>query len=52
MGTREDLLRVIDLVGEGRLRPVVDRVLPMAEVKQAHELLENRAVFGKIVLQP
>ena len=52
MGTQEDVLRVVQLVGEGRLRPVVDRVLPMAEVKEAHMLLETRGVFGKIVLQP
>lgn len=52
MGTRQDVLRVVELVSEGRLRPVVDRVLPMAEVKEAHKLLETRSVFGKIVLQP
>ncbi len=52
MGSRGDLLQVIDLVGDGKLSPVVDRVLPMSEVKQAHELLEDRAVFGKIVLLP
>lgn len=52
MGTREDVLEVIRLVGIGALRPVVDRVLPMAEVRNAHELLESRRVFGKIVLTP
>lgn len=52
MGTRGDLLKIIRLVGEGRLRPIVDSVLPMAEIRRAHELLETRQVFGKIVLQP
>ncbi|MEE2887194.1 MAG: zinc-binding dehydrogenase [Planctomycetota bacterium] len=52
MGTRDDALEVIRLAGSGSLRPVVDRVLPMAEVHLAHELLESRSVFGKIVLTP
>lgn len=52
MGTRGDLLKIIRLVGDGQLRPVVDTVLPMDEVRRAHELLESRQVFGKIVLQP
>ena len=52
MGTRSDALEVIRLVGTGALRPVIDRVLPMSEVRTAHELLESRQVFGKIVLTP
>lgn len=34
----------------GRLKPVVDEVLPVADVKRAHERLEANATFGKIVL--
>jgi NADPH:quinone reductase-like Zn-dependent oxidoreductase len=30
----------------------VDRVLPLSEARQAHELIEDRAQFGKIVLRP
>lgn len=35
---------------EGSLRPVIDRVLPLEEVAQAHEALETGEVFGKVVL--
>lgn len=52
MGSRGNLLRVLDLVAEGRLRPVIDRVLPLSEVQAAHRLLGERAQFGKIVLVP
>jgi NADPH:quinone reductase-like Zn-dependent oxidoreductase len=41
---------VIDRVAAGQLRPVVDRVLPLADIAAAHLALEARDVFGKIVL--
>ena len=52
MGSAAELLQVLAFVGEGRLRPVVDRVLPLAEVRAAQALLAERAQFGKIVLLP
>jgi NADPH:quinone reductase-like Zn-dependent oxidoreductase len=52
MGSRGELLRVVDLVGKGLLRPVVDRVLPLSEVRAAHEAMGRREQFGKIVLVP
>jgi NADPH:quinone reductase-like Zn-dependent oxidoreductase len=52
MGTAGDLLEVLRFVGEGRLRPVVDRTLPLAEARAGQELLADRAQFGKIVLVP
>jgi NADPH:quinone reductase-like Zn-dependent oxidoreductase len=52
MGTAGDLVDVLKFVGEGRLRPVVDRVLPLAEARKGQDLLSERAQFGKIVLVP
>jgi NADPH:quinone reductase-like Zn-dependent oxidoreductase len=52
MGTAGDLLEVLRFVGEGKLRPVVDRVLPLAEARAGQGLLSERAQFGKIVLSP
>jgi NADPH:quinone reductase-like Zn-dependent oxidoreductase len=52
MGTAADLLEVLRFVGEGKLRPVVDRVLPLAEARKGQDLLSERAQFGKIVLVP
>ncbi len=52
MGTGGDLIEVLRFVSEGKLRPVVDRVLPLGEVRAAQGLLAERAQFGKIVLRP
>ena len=51
MGSRGSLLRILELAGTGRLRPVIDRVLPMSEVREAHRLVAERDTFGKIVLE-
>ena len=50
MGSGHELMRVLDHVGAGRLRPIVDAVLPWDRVAEAHRRLESREVFGKIVL--
>jgi len=51
MGSKGELLRIVDLVKDGKLNPVIDRVLLLAEAKQAHQLLARREQFGKIVLE-
>src|SRR5574337_828781 len=50
MGSKAELYDVLKLIGRRKLRAVVDRVLPLAQCAQAHELLEKREQFGKIVL--
>jgi len=52
MGTAGDLLQVLRHVSEGKLRPVVDRILPLADAVKGQALLSERAQFGKIVLVP
>lgn len=52
MGSKSELLEALKFVREGKIRAVVDRVLPLSEARQAHELIEDRAQFGKIVLRP
>lgn len=50
MGSKADLIRVVQLVGAGKLKAVVDSTLPMARLPEAFEKLEKRQAFGKIVL--
>ena len=52
MGSKAELLEALKFVREGKIRAVVDRVLPLSEARQAHEVIENRAQFGKVVVKP
>ncbi len=50
--SREDVTRLLDLVAADQLQPVIDQVLPLDEIREAERLLEDREVFGKIVVTP
>ena len=52
MGTLGDLHQVLKFVFKKELRPVVDEVYPLSEIRAAHERLENKEQFGKVVLIP
>jgi NADPH:quinone reductase-like Zn-dependent oxidoreductase len=52
MGRKSDLNDVLRHVASGALRPVVDSVRPLAEARAAHERIEAREHFGKLVLVP
>ena len=52
MGSKAELLSAMNFIGTGQIRAVVDRTLPLAEARKAHELMEDRAQFGKLVLMP
>lgn len=47
----EDLVALLDLVSNGKLKPCIDRVLPLEEVNEAFRLIEDREVFGKLVIR-
>ncbi len=51
MGGTYELVDVLSHVAAGRLRPVVHAVLPFDRVADAHRMLADRAVFGKLVLK-
>ncbi len=52
MGTPAEFRQAMNLVFDGVATPPIHSVLPLEEVRKAHELLEAGGVFGKIVLQP
>jgi NADPH:quinone reductase-like Zn-dependent oxidoreductase len=46
-----DLAEIAKLIDDGKVKPVVETVLPLAEARRAHELSETRHARGKIVLK-
>ncbi len=50
--TLDELSQALDLVVDGTLTPRIDDVLPLADAYEAHARLEQRAVAGRLVLQP
>lgn len=52
MAPQRDFRTVMGLVFAGRLKPVIDRALPLREAAEAHRLLEGGQAFGKLILIP
>ena len=52
MGSKAELIEAMKFVERGAIRAVIDRTLPLSEARKAHELMEDRAQFGKLVLVP
>jgi NADPH:quinone reductase-like Zn-dependent oxidoreductase len=50
MGSKADLIRIVDLLAQGKLKTVVDSEFPMNELRKAHERVESRKIFGKVVV--
>jgi NADPH:quinone reductase-like Zn-dependent oxidoreductase len=49
---RNDLEALLRLVQDGKIRPVIDTVLPLHEAREGMRLLEERAVIGKVIITP
>lgn len=49
---REDLEALLVEVERGSIKPIIDRVLPLAESAEAMRLLQDREVFGKVIVTP
>ncbi len=51
-GTRQDLDDVLKLVATGRFQPVVDSTYSLEQVGEAHQRMESRKQFGKLIVAP
>lgn len=49
---RHDMLRLLDLLKQGKIKPIIAQRLPLEEARRAHEMLGEGGVLGKIVLLP
>ena len=46
------MAEMFPMIGEGKVKLIVDQVLPMTEVGKAHQHLANRGTRGKVILTP
>lgn len=52
MGTHQDFKDVTAMLWAGKLKPVIDRVMPLSEGRKAYQIMEQGGQLGKIVLTP
>jgi len=48
----ENLIALMDLIKEGEIKPVIDKVLPLEEAAAGLRLIQDRKVIGKVVVTP
>ena len=51
MGTLKEFAELLAAINTHRLEPIIDQVFPLGDAAQAHQLLQQHAQFGKIVLK-
>jgi NADPH:quinone reductase-like Zn-dependent oxidoreductase len=47
-----ELRKVVGLVADGKLKPVIHKALPLAQAAEGHRVVDSRDFFGKVVLLP
>jgi NADPH:quinone reductase-like Zn-dependent oxidoreductase len=48
----DDLKGLMALIGAGKMKPVIDKVLPLEEAREGLRLIQDRSVIGKVVVTP
>ncbi len=51
MGPTSAFVKVMNLIFDGQLKPVIGATLPLSDIRQGHQMLEEGQVFGKVVLE-
>ena len=52
LGNKRELLKILKLVEQRQLKPIIDQILPLQKAAYAHQLMEDRNHFGKLILTP
>ena len=48
----DNLAALMQLIGDGKMKPVIDKVLPLEKAAEGLRLIEDREVIGKVVVTP
>jgi len=49
---RATMTTLIDYLSTGKIKPVIHTRLPLSKIRQAHEMIENSEILGKLILKP
>lgn len=49
---RSDIATLLEMVQQGKLKALIDKIYPLKEAREALRVIEDREVFGKIVVAP
>jgi alcohol dehydrogenase len=49
---RDDLEKLFTLISTGKLTALIDKSFPLEQAAEAFRMLEDRTVFGKLVVRP
>ena len=52
LGTKEELAALVDLVSQGKIKPVIFKDYPLREAEEAHRVMQECLHYGKIILRP
>ena len=48
----DDLAALMGLIRDGKIKPVIDKVLPLEQAREGLRLIQDREIFGKVVVTP
>ena len=50
MGSNDELEKIVDAAGEGRIGAAIHKIVPLDETAAAHEEMERSEHFGKFII--
>ena len=50
--TQSERARALELAAQGKVRMLIDRILPLSQAAEAHRLVEANTVVGKVIIDP
>ena len=51
LGTQGEFEKIVELFNQRKFSPVISKIFPLSEAKQAHQYLEQKEQFGKVILK-
>ena len=52
LGSRHELAQLLKVIAQGKVKPAIDSVYPLEGAKEAHQMMEERRQFGKLLIKP